>query len=846
MLDNQHIVGLVAYILTRGESLCMHIFEKENRYMAKKKSPKKVVISVIAAVLGVAIISAGTVFAYKNIKPNSDNSKPTKSEKKEKEKEDDSSYALTMGDTGHKGNGKVEKTDDNLDFTNSSVNDIPDSASSWTVLVYMCGSNLESGNGFGSIVMDRMDDMISSDNVNVIVETGGTSQWLNKDPYFNGDAVKDVDISADELGRFQIKNNEVIDLGSVPLDSMGKASTLSDFIKFGKENYPAQKYALVLWNHGYVEPYGNLEADDIFFTDENGKVLHASDLDPEDSMPNDCLTLDELNEALSDGGVHFEAMIFNTCLSSSIEIAKTVAPYASYMVASEESIPAMIGIPEQYIDFLNTNPECTGKELGNYICQEYGNALETVITTTDIDSKADGMFSKSTMACIDLSSMNEMWECYTEVMKHVYYSTYDMTAYTGFLNAASNCENYGSEGNVEGNLIDLKSFLVNAAPYLTETDADERLISLIDSKISVNNGPARINSNGISCYFPSYNYVFNLKARVEGALIAGGYVYTEDQLDMIVGAMIKDSMDGYVDNIDNNEEYFWSVGYLDYRLGEYWSPVNSVADLIENYVDDDHTNVEVINTEEFNLSYKTWVDDDDKYRLAITDGSDGVMSVKMNLVLCVDADDPSTAGYDTMYTYFGSTDSGVVFDDATNEYYNNYECEWYFLGNFPVPVYTIESTDAQTIYGFRAKVNDEDAVVVFSHDKKADKCKILYACRFEETNGLASNDIFYLTDGDVIDVYFFTYTYGTGLFSDYLLIRPFFKIDYTTDTEVRIERTFGSTANVSYVMNYTITDAFGNTYYTDFVKYDIVNGSIVNIEKADVPSQVCDDLYGVV
>ena len=108
----------------------------------------------------------------------------------------------------------------------------------WTLLVYMCGSNLESS--YGSASSD-LREMIASgfDNkeVNVLVMTGGTSYWGMG---FPPEELSICEISA--RGHRVVSREES--------RSMGAAETLKHLIDFGVENYPAEDYALILWDHG--------------------------------------------------------------------------------------------------------------------------------------------------------------------------------------------------------------------------------------------------------------------------------------------------------------------------------------------------------------------------------------------------------------------------------------------------------------------------------------------------------------------------------------------------------------------------------------------------------------------
>ncbi|MEG1943582.1 MAG: hypothetical protein RR049_07170, partial [Angelakisella sp.] len=48
---------------------------------------------------------------------------------------------------------------------------------SWTILVYLCGTDLESQGSFASVNIEEMTKATQSKNVNVIIETGGTEKW---------------------------------------------------------------------------------------------------------------------------------------------------------------------------------------------------------------------------------------------------------------------------------------------------------------------------------------------------------------------------------------------------------------------------------------------------------------------------------------------------------------------------------------------------------------------------------------------------------------------------------------------------------------------------------------------
>ena len=108
----------------------------------------------------------------------------------------------------------------------------------WTVFVYICGSDLESDGGMGTSDIDEMLSASTGDNVRFVIETGGANGWQNSE------------VDAGELQRFVIQNGDMEEVYSEPTKSMGDTATITDFLRWGVKEYPAEKMAVVFWNHG--------------------------------------------------------------------------------------------------------------------------------------------------------------------------------------------------------------------------------------------------------------------------------------------------------------------------------------------------------------------------------------------------------------------------------------------------------------------------------------------------------------------------------------------------------------------------------------------------------------------
>ena len=227
---------------------------------------------------------------------------------------------------------------------------------SLTLMVYMCGSNLESQ--YGSASMDLMEMQgagFDAERLNVLVMTGGAERWA-----LGGDAGQTVIRRILPGGQQIVWRSELRD--------MGDPETLTQFLKYGKQAYPADDYALIFWDHG-GGPLDGVCWDEMF------------------SM--DGLTLKELTEGIRDAWYYQKLswIGFDACLMGTAEVAAALAPYADHMIASQETEPAA----GWNYTFLK-DADGDGKRTGRLIVDSYFDGQE-------------GSGDTLTMACIDLSQI---------------------------------------------------------------------------------------------------------------------------------------------------------------------------------------------------------------------------------------------------------------------------------------------------------------------------------------------------------------------------------------------------------------------------------------------------------
>lgn len=188
--------------------------------------------------------------------------------------------------------------------------------SKWTVLVFMNAAN--DLYPFSTLNMNQMESVAQNDDVRFIVQWK-QSQSLYPGSSFNG--TRRYLVRPDATGA--IASDLIQNLGA-DVD-MGRPQTMLDFINWAKTYYPADRYCLVVWNHG--NGWRRRPADESWITravsydDETGNAIQIW----------------ELAQAI--GSNRFEILAWDASLMQMLEVAYEVEDQADYVAGSEESPP---------------------------------------------------------------------------------------------------------------------------------------------------------------------------------------------------------------------------------------------------------------------------------------------------------------------------------------------------------------------------------------------------------------------------------------------------------------------------------------------------------------------------
>lgn len=351
------------------------------------------------------------------------------------------------------------------DVKTASENIIAPSKKPYTIMVYMNGSDLESEEGAATIdLIEMLESEVNTDYVNIIIFTGGTNRWQNNL------------IPSNDCVIWEIIDNQIYKLTSVGLLNMGNPGTLSGFIDFSINNFPAEKYGLIMWDHGggAIAGYGK---------DEN--------------FNNSNLTLLDMNLAfeksmLSENKLEF--LGFDTCLMATIEMAVIASDYAKYLIASEDLEPGD-GWNYHFLKELNNNPYMDGATLGKLIVDYFMDFYDYSPNSLD--------YYDLTLSVSDLSSVSEIMGAMGNLMKLTSESliSNQANAFRAFAWRRNATKTFG-EGSPRDNDTDMVDIGDMAIKLLDLYPNESRnILNQLDNAIIYNRHNSDVDIKGLSSYY---------------------------------------------------------------------------------------------------------------------------------------------------------------------------------------------------------------------------------------------------------------------------------------------------------------------------------------------------------
>lgn len=345
---------------------------------------------------------------------------------------------------------------------------LPKTEKDYTIMVYMIGSNLESRYASATSDIEEMEAAgLDFTKNNVLVYTGGSRRWNNDVPAKNNSI---LDLSLE-------KNSRIV-ASTASNANMGTPETLTSFVNYARENYPAKHYGIIFWDHG-AGPLWGYGSDELY--------------------GNDSLLLDEMIEAMNATDFNYKNKLdfvgFDACLMGSLETMTIWSQYADYYVGSEELEPGS-GWNYAFLSILNDTTDT--KTIVQKIVEAYGEYYEAARTET---SNPD-----VTLACADLSKVTQVQNALAGLSKDM---TGDLNkgAYAQLQRDRSTTKSFGLVESSKGgtfayDLMDLGDFaavLEDSYPKKSK-QIQEAVDDLIISQYSNIK-----NTSGVTVYYPYNN-----------------------------------------------------------------------------------------------------------------------------------------------------------------------------------------------------------------------------------------------------------------------------------------------------------------------------------------------------
>ncbi|MDP6575662.1 MAG: clostripain-related cysteine peptidase [Candidatus Peribacteraceae bacterium] len=370
----------------------------------------------------------------------------------------------------------------------------------WTVLVYGHADHNLGGNLVGDLI--EMEKVGSGDGLNIVVQTDfNPKAWVRGNKFTNNWLIKYHNyIPADmknKVCRLLVdgnKDNWTFD--SMPIETlpetenMDNPQTLSNFINWGIENYPAKKYGLVLWDHGgqYTGYGGDSQngtyADFGWSYDKYGlktKVVR-----------------DAIQSSFQSTGLNkFDFLTFDTCLMAGVEVLVDMHDLTDVFMACAE-IDYGAGWDYKSLNYLKQNPEASTIDF----------AKQEVADWDKHHSRYGADIELRNHAAFDFSKYNKFKTAFIEFAQQLTAAGSDNTQV--ITRARRDAIHYWLRGVGEvkkpTDYIDLGHFSLVLADSITEGGLKNACLNLAtsinDMVISKSTGNSRKDSLGLSIYYP--------------------------------------------------------------------------------------------------------------------------------------------------------------------------------------------------------------------------------------------------------------------------------------------------------------------------------------------------------
>ena len=651
-----------------------------------------------------------------------------------------------------------------------------------TIMVYLCGTDLESRSGMGTSDLQEMASAKFGSNVNLLVYTGGCSNWRNN-------------IVSNRVNQiYQVMNGGVKCLvKDAGTSSMTNPDNLAGYIQWGAKNYPADRYELILWDHGggSVSGYGY---------DEKNRASGS-------------MSLSGIKSALDKGGIKFDFIGFDACLMATAENALMLDDYADYMVASEETEPGVGWYYTDWLTALGKNTSMPTAEIGQMIVDSF---VDTCAR------KCPGQ--KTTLSVVDLAELaNTVPEKFNSFSKSVTQMLSDKN-YQQISHARNQTREFASDTKIDQ--VDLVHLAENMG-----TGEGKDLAKTIRGAVKYNRTSRNMtNAYGLSIYFPyrsSARYVDSMSKtyneigmdteytscirefaslQVSGQAAEGG---SGSPYNSLFGDYA-----GQFTGMDSTGSSELIGALLSSFLGGDYSSVSGMTSSGSSFLSDralsDEDMTEYLTSNFFDPTQLGWIEEGGKEKIKLSEDQwNMVTNLELNLFFDT-GKGYADLGEDNVYEF--DEEGNLIADEGK---------VWMHINDQPVAYYHTDTLDDGTNYTITGRVpcliNGElsDLVLVFNNDNENGYVAGIAADYSKEDDiDVVGKTMTELEAGDTIQFICNFYDYDGNFVDTYPMGKPI-EISNSAE-ELRISDMI--IGNGSTVVTYVFTDMYDAEHWTEALK----------------------------
>ncbi len=342
----------------------------------------------------------------------------------------------------------------------------------WTVFVYMAADNNLEDVAISDF--NEMEMVGSGPDLNIVVQF----DRISGHDASNGDWT--------DTRRFLVQQDfDPLTINTPPVNdslgelNMGNPDTLSDFLEWGIDNYPARRYILVMWDHG----------SGLFKRRGDSGNGTTRGFCKDWSSGSDDLKMWELSSVLSElkesHSAEFEIIAADVCYFGYLESAYQIRQYAKFFIGASDEVPAAGWDYQRALSFISEKPLSSSLDVAINIVERYieiydqGYITEMALSIASMDKFLIPAFETFARALIS--------------------STYH---YSSEIRSARR-----QADSPRSRYVDLYSFaqIIKddvSLPLSLKQKATELTVALKDSVVAYGTGSDHPNSLGLAIWFP--------------------------------------------------------------------------------------------------------------------------------------------------------------------------------------------------------------------------------------------------------------------------------------------------------------------------------------------------------